>query len=450
VNSLIFAGLLLPAGALGDRYGRRGVLVAGLAVFGAAAGAAVFVSSPSALIAARAVMGVGAALVMPTTLSVITTSFPPEERGAAVGVWVGGAGGGAVLGLFASGLLLQWFSWSSFFTLNVALAVLALVGTLAVVPGSRDDRPVPLDPVGVVLSIAGIAGVVYGTIEGPTRGWTDAVTLSAFALAVVALVAFVGWELRRREPMLDPRLFQLRGFGMGSLSITVQFLAAFGFFFVVIQYLQYVADYGPLHAAAALLPLPVILIPLARAAPRIADRVGINRVDAGGLVLMAVGFVVLSLLDTGFSYWHFAAGLAVFAAGMGLAGTPATTAITSSLPGSRQGIASAVNDTSRELGGALGIALLGSLLNDRYRTQREPATRRLPTAAADHAKSSIAFVEQASPHFGAAGRVLAARAEHAYVSGLSLSLLVGAGILAVTAALVAVRAPSAHRESGDA
>src|SRR5919197_2215937 len=244
--------------------------------------------------------------------------------------------------------------------------------------------------------------------------------------------------------MLDPRLFALPGFGMGSFSITVQFLAAFGFFFVVIQYLQYVAGYAPLRTAAALLPLPVILIPLARAAPRIADRVGINRVDAGGLLLTAAGFVVLSFLGTGFSYWHFAAGLAIFAAGMGLAGTPATAAITSSLPESRQGIASAVNDTSRELGGALGIAVLGSLLNDRYRTHLEPATQHLPGTAAAHARASIAFVEQAAPRFGAAGQRLAVAAEHAYVNGLSLALLVGAGVLVLTAALVAFRGPASH------
>lgn len=446
VYALVFAGLLLPAGALGDRYGRRGVLIAGLVTFGLAAGAAVFVSSPTALIGARAVMGVGAALVMPTTLSVITTSFPPQERGAAVGVWVGGAAGGAVVGLFASGLLLQWFSWSSFFTLNVALAGLALAGTLAVVPGSRAEEPVRLDPIGVLLSIAGITGLIYATIEGPTRGWTDAVTLTAFAGATVALVAFVVWELRRRQPMLDPRLFALRGFGMGSLSITVQFLSAFGFFFVIIQYLQYVAGYGPLHAAAALLPLPIVLIPLARTAPRIADRLGLNRVDASGLGLMAIGLVVLSFLGTDFSYWYFVAGLVPFAAGMGLAGTPATAAITSSLPEARQGIASAVNDTSRELGGALGIAILGSLLNDRYRTSITPATQDLPAAAAEHAKASIAFVQQAAPHFGTAGQQLARQAEHAFVNGLSLALLAAAGILALAALLVARRAPRTHQQ----
>jgi EmrB/QacA subfamily drug resistance transporter len=447
VYALVFSGLLLPAGALGDRYGRKGVLLAGLVVFGVAAAAAVFVTSPAALIAARAVMGVGAALVMPTTLSVITTSFPPEERAAAVGVWVGGAGGGAVLGLFASGLLLEWFSWSSFFSLNVVLAVLALVGALAVVPSSRADEPVPLDPVGVVLSVTGVAAVVYATIEGPTRGWTDGVTAGAFAVAAAAIVAFLLWELRRPRPMLDPRLFKLRGFGMGSLSITVQFLAAFGFFFVVIQYLQYVAGYTPLRAAAAMLPLPVVLIPLARAAPRIAVRVGLNRVDAGGLALMAGGFVILSFLGTDFSYWLFAAGLVVFAAGMGLAGTPATAAITSSLPEARQGVASAVNDTSRELGGALGIAVLGSLLNDRYRSGVAPATGHLPAAAAAHVKSSIAFVQQAAPQFGAGGRQIAAQAAHAYVDGLGLALLTGAALLAVAALVVSLRAPRSEREA---
>jgi EmrB/QacA subfamily drug resistance transporter len=439
--ALVFAGLLLPAGALGDRYGRRGVLSAGLVVFATAAGAAVFVSSPGALIGARAVMGVGAALVMPTTLSVITTSFPPEERGAAVGVWAGGAGGGAVIGLFASGLLLQWFSWSSFFALNVGLAVLALAGTLVFVPASAAADPDPLDPVGVALSVAGIAGIVYATIEGPTRGWTNPITLGAFAAAAVALVGFVVWELRRDRPMLDPRLFALRGFAMGSLSITVQFLAAFGFFFVVIQYLQYVAGYRPLHAAAALLPLPVILIPLARAAPRIAGRVGANRVDAGGLALMAGGFVVFSFLGTHFSYWHFVAGLVPFAAGMGLAGTPATAAITSSLPQERQGIGSAVNDTSRELGGALGIAVLGSVLNDRYRSQIGPDIQHLPPAAAAHAKASIAFVEQAAGRFGTPGRTLLGHAEQAFVSGLSLAMLIAGGILVATALVVALRAP---------
>jgi EmrB/QacA subfamily drug resistance transporter len=447
VYALIFASLLLPAGALGDRFGRRVVLLAGLAVFGAAAAAAVFVSSPAALIGARAVMGVGAALVMPTTLSVLTTSFPPEERDAAVAVWVGGAGGGAVLGLFASGLLLEWFSWSSFFTLNVVLAVLAFAGTLAVVPSSRADDPAPLDPVGVVLSTAAVAAAVYATIEGPTRGWTDAVTLGSFALAAVAVVSFVVWELRRARPMLDPRLFALRGFGMGSLSITAQFLAAFGFFFVVIQYLQYVVHYSPLRAAAALLPLPLVLIPLARVAPRIGGRIGLNRVDAVGLTSMAAGFVVLSFLGTNSSYWHFAAGLVLFAAGMGLAGTPATTAITSSLPESRQGIASAVNDTSRELGGALGIAILGSLLNDRYRTHVQAATTHLPQRAAAHVKASIAFVEQAAPHFGPAGARLAAQAERAYVDGLSLALLAGAGILVVAAVVVAVRAPHSDHDT---
>ncbi len=196
-------------------------------------------------------MGLGAAAVMPVTLSVITTSFPPAERARAVGVWVGVAGGGAVIGLFGSGLLLEFFDWSSFFALNVVLGALALVGTVLVVPDSRDPHAPRLDAVGGLLSLVTVGGLVYGFIEGPGRGWSDALTVTAFVVGVLGAVAFVAWELRRTDPLLDPRLFRRAGFGMGSLTITVQFFASFGFFFIILQYLQYVADLSPLLAACA-------------------------------------------------------------------------------------------------------------------------------------------------------------------------------------------------------
>ncbi|KRC65970.1 MFS transporter [Aeromicrobium sp. Root236] len=441
--TVVFAGLLLFAGALGDRFGRRELLAAGLAVFGIAAGLGMLTSDPGQLIALRALMGMGAAAIMPTTLSIITTSFPVEQRGKAIGVWVGMAGGGAVLGLFGSGILLEFYSWSSFFGLNVALATLALLGTLVVVPSSVDEDPPRLDLVGALLSLVAVAGTVFGIIEGSDRGWGDALTLSGLAIGVLGLVGFVVWELLIDQPMLDPRLFRNRSFSAGSLTVMVQFFATFGLFFVVIQYLQFVVGRSPLEAAVALLPLPVVMIPLARNAPRIAHKVGFRRLAPLGLLFTASGLMVVSQVGADLTYWSFALGLVLFAAGMGLAGTPATTAITESLPESKQGVASAVNDTARELGSAFGIAILGSVLNQQYRDGMTEAVHGLPPAVAEGAESSIAFTQ--SPHvheMGAAGQQLVSAAQHAFVDGIGGALLIAAAIVAVTAVVVAFLAPA--------
>ena len=441
--TVVFAGLLLFAGALGDRFGRKHLLTAGLVVFGAAALAGSLTDDPTTLVVVRAVMGLGAAGIMPTTLSVITTSFPAEERPRAVGVWVGVAGGGAVLGLFATGLLLEWFAWNSFFVLNVALAVLALVGTLAVVPDSVDPAADRLDSVGAVLSLVAVTGVVLGIIEGPERGWADPLTVGALAAGVVAGGAFVLWELRHPHPLLDPRLFRLRGFSAGTLAITVQFFASFGLFFTVLQYLQFVADLSPLMAAVCLLPLPVVMIPLARNAPRVAARVGYRRIAPVGLGLSAAGLLVVSGVGTDFVYGWFAVGLVVFAMGMALAGTPSTTAITEALPHGKQGVASAVNDTARELGSALGIAILGSALNQAYRDGMAEVVASLPAQAREAALSSIAFTT--SPQVEAAGdaaRPVVEAARRAFVDGVHGALLVAAVVALVGALAVFLLAPS--------
>jgi EmrB/QacA subfamily drug resistance transporter len=441
--TVIFAGLLLFAGALGDRFGRRGLLVAGLSVFGSAAGLAMFTDDPHHLIILRALMGVGAAAIMPTTLSVITTSFPEEDRPKAIGVWVGVAGGGAILGLIGSGILLEFFSSSSFFALNVVLATLALIGTLLVVPSSVDADPPRLDIVGGLFSLVAVAGIVFGIIEGPERGWTDGLTVTGLVAGIVALAAFVMWELRVAQPMLDPRLFRSRGFSAGTLTVLVQFFATFGLFFVVIQYLQFVVGRSPLEAALSLLPLPLVMIPLARNAPRIARRVGFRRLAPVGLVLTAAGLVVISQLEVDLTYGYFALGLVLFAAGMALAGTPSTTAITESLPESKQGVASAVNDTARELGSAFGIAILGSILNSQYRSGMSDAVQGLPANAADGAQSSIAYTQSAEfEQAGTATHHVVSAAQQAFVDGISVSLLIAAGIVAVTAVAVALLAPS--------
>src|SRR5581483_8907281 len=357
--AIVFAALLLPAGAIGDRVGRKQLLLGGLALFGSVSFAALFARSPATLIGLRAGLGVAAALIMPVTLSVITTVFPPEERGKAVGTWVGVAAGGGVIGLLTSGILLHFFSWPSIFALNLALATVALIGTIAVVPATREAQPPRLDPVGTLVSVVSLAAVVFGTIEGPEHGWTSPLTLTSLLGGLAGIVVFVLWELRRDQPMLDPRNFLRRGFGAGSLSISVQFLAAFGFLFLALPYLQLVLGYSPLRAAAPLLPMALVVIPLSRFAPKIAADVGVRVTGPIGLGLMATGFIVLSTLGTAASYWHFLAGLLPFGAGMALSGSPATTAIVASLPRNKQGVASAINDVSRELGGALGIAVLG-------------------------------------------------------------------------------------------
>ena len=359
--SLVFASLLLPAGALGDRLGRRRVLLAGLTIFGVGALIATQVNDAGTLIAIRAVMGIGAALTMPTTLSIITSAFSADSRDRAVGVWAGVAGGAAIVGGLASGLLLEWFSWPSVFSLSAVLAAVAIAATLRFVPSGIGQR-VPIDAGGAVLSALGLTAIVWGFIEGPSRGWTSPTVAGAFAAGGLLLVGFVLHELRRDEPMLDPRLFALRGFGSGSLSIFTQFFALFGVIFVVLQYLQFVLGYSPLQAAAALAPASVTMMFVAPRTPRVVERFGMRRVGPLGLTTVAAGLVLASTMGVGSSYWMLGGALALLGLGVGMAGPPATTAIVTSLPDDKQGVASAVNDTAREVGGALGIAVLGSVL----------------------------------------------------------------------------------------
>jgi EmrB/QacA subfamily drug resistance transporter len=440
--AVVFAGLLLLAGALGDRLGRRPVLLVGLAVFSAAAGAALLVDDPAALIAVRAVMGLGAAAIMPSTLSIITSVFPPGERDRAVSIWAGVAGASALLGLLVSGALLEAFSWHSVFAFSSGLALFALIASTRIAPNSRLDRA-RLDVAGGALSALGLSALVYGIIEGPERGWTDPVTLAAFAAALVLIAAFVAWELRRDEPLLDPRLFRLPGFGAGTLSITVQFFAFFGFIFVILQYIQFVLGYSPLVAGLALAPMAVLMMGLSPRVPRLLERFGPARIAPLGLLSMAGGFAVFSTAGVDSGYLLLLGGLVLLGIGAALATTPATTAIVSSLPQGKQGVASAVNDAAREVGGALGIAVLGSALADRYQAGVSGAVAHAPGVLAERAHDALpAAMALADQLGGPQGASLAAQAQAAFVDGLGLAMLIAAATVAAAAVFVFWRAPS--------
>ncbi len=439
--TVALAGLLFISGAIGDRFGRRRLLISGLVLFGTLAAVAFFVTEPTTLIYLRAGMGVGAAAVMPTTLSIITTSFPEERRPHAVGIWVGVAGAGAVLGLVMSGLLLEFFSWSSFFELNVVLAVLALIGTVAVIPNSVDDEPPALDAFGAALSFLAVAALVFGIIEGPVAGWGSTEVIAALTIGVLSMALFLWWEARNDAPLLDPRLFRLRGFSTGSASLMLQFFAAFGFFFTIIQYLQIVIGFSPLQASLSILPMAIVTLPLARVAPVIAARVGYNKVGSLGLLCLGTGLLLMSFLSTDFNYWRFLAGLLVFGAGMALAGAPATAAITASLPRQKQGVASAMNDTSREFGSALGIAVLGSVLNNIYRSEVSQYDGDLPQKTRDAIESSVAAAAGITEQLGPQGAQLLSAANEAFVAGASGALRVGAFFAILGAIFVFIRAP---------
>jgi EmrB/QacA subfamily drug resistance transporter len=422
--SLAFASLLLPAGALGDRFGRRLALIVGLVIFGGGSAVAMTASSAAELIALRAVLGVGAALVMPATLSTITSTFPDDKRTKAVSMWAAVAGGAALLGLLVSGALLAVFSWPSVFGLNVVLSAIALIGTLRYVPESADPNTPRLDVGGAVIAVLALVALVYSVIEAPVHGWLAARTVVGLALAVVLLAAFTVWELHREHPLLDPRVFRNRSLSSGSLSIFVQFFAFFGYAFTILQYLQLARGYTPLLAALTVLPMALAIMPISRLAPRLTDRFGTRWMCAAGLTLIAGGLVVMAQLGEHTPYWLMLGGLLLIGTGMGAAMTPATSAITEALPKAQQGVGSALNDLSREVGGAIGIAVVGSILAASYRTHVNVAG--LPAHVATKVKSSFAI----ATHLPAP---IPDRAHAAFVSAMHISLLAAAGVAIVAA-----------------
>ncbi len=435
--SLVFAGLLFSTGALGDRYGRKGTLQFGLLLFLVSASVASASTATWQIIACRAVMGGAAALIMPATLSIIINIFPPEERTKAIAIWASITGAAGGFGPLISGWLLSHYWYGAVFLINVPIIIIALVAGRFLVPRSRDPQEARLDPVGAVLSIIGIVALVYGLIEAPDKGWTSPVTLLAFAIAIIVLTLFVLYELRIDEPMLEIRFFKNPAFSTGSGGMILVFVAMYGVMFLITQYFQLVLGYTPFEAAARLLPMAMILLCVSLMTPKLTKRHGAHRVVAVGMLSLGTGLLLLSRLSTGTPYWYIILCFMPFAAGMALAMSPMTASIMSAVPARRAGMGSAMNDATRELGAALGVAVLGSIAASRYGSEIASAVARLSGADQTEAKSSIAgALNVASTLNKPAGTALTDSAHQAFLSGVHLAVYVGAVLAFSAAALV--------------
>jgi EmrB/QacA subfamily drug resistance transporter len=438
--TLVLACLVLPAGAIGDRYGRRAVLVAGLAVFAAASALPLLLADPVWLIAARALAGAGAALVMPSTLSILTAGFAPAHRGRAVGVWAGVAGSGAVLGILGTGVLLERWSWLSVFV-GLTVAGVVLAGLACTIAESRQREHPPVDWVGAAAVAVAVAAIVFAVIEVPAHGWADPLVAATAGVGLLATVVFVVVELRSSAPLLDVRLFTHRGFGAGSLSVTIQFLVTFGVFLLLVQYLQLILGYGPLASALALAPMVVPLIVISVIAPWLSSLVGLRAMTVTGLLTIAAGLVLVSRFTVAAHYPDLLWPLLITSAGLGLCTAPATYAIVADTPEAKHGVAAAVNDAAREIGAAIGIAVAGSVLAAGYTHHIQPALPRLPEPARGPVADSLAAALQVADQAGPAAQPLAEFAKAAFVHGSSQAALALAALTAAGAIVLAVLAP---------
>jgi EmrB/QacA subfamily drug resistance transporter len=449
---LVFAGLLLTAGSLGDRFGRKGALMIGLVLFAVASASAAFSGGVTQLIISRAFMGIGAAFIMPATLSIITNIFTdPKERGRAIGIWAGVSGIGIGLGPIIGGVLLAHFWWGSVFLVNVPIVCVALVLCAVFVPTSRDPSTPRLDPVGALLSMIGLSLLLWTIIQAPERGWGSAATIGGFLASIAVIGAFAYWEMHRDQPMLDLTFFKNPRFTVANVAVTMAFFAIAGAVFIVTQMLQFILGFDPLEAGIGLLPVAIMFMVFAPIAPRIVERFGSKRLVGFGLVGGAFGLLILSTVRADSSYIHIALGLTCMSGGMSMAMPSATESIMGSVPKEKAGVGSAMNDTTRQAGGALGVAVLGSVLASGFTSE---LSRRLPRlqltgSGVARTKQSIGAAIAYADHLGGkAGATLATVARESWMHGASLALLIGSvfvfGGAALAFALLPARATHHH------
>lgn len=467
---IVFAGLILTMGSLGDRFGRKRALFWGLVIFAVGQMFAAWSTSSTELIGWRMFMGVGGALIMPATLSLLTNIFhDPAERARAIGIWAGAAASGIVFGPIIGGILLAHFWWGSVFLITVPVAVVAMVAGHYVLPHSKDPSAPQLDPVGALLSIAALVTLLWGLIEAPSAGWLSPTILVAFFVGIVLGVVFVLWELHSDHPMLDMHFFKSRRFSAANAGMTLVFFAMMGSSFLITQQLQFVMGYSPLKAGLAMTPIAVPLLILGPVSARIVERIGTKVVVGVGLVLAALGLAWMSRLTIGSDYWDLLFPMIVLASGMGLTMAPATESIMGAIPREKAGVGSAMNDTTRQMGGALGVAVIGSVLASVYRPQ--VAHNLESTVLAKVASGNGVLAHQAHQAMGAIqdqigaafavadklpggahgpiGSQVVHAAQSAFVDGFSGAVLVGAVVAMFGAAVVFAFLPARADDDQD-
>jgi EmrB/QacA subfamily drug resistance transporter len=451
--TLVFAGLLLTTGSMGDRFGRKRALRAGIMIFCAGSALSALAGSPTQLIVTRGLMGIGGALIMPSTLSILTNVFrDPRERGRAIAIWAGFSGLAVAIGPITGGILLAHFHWSSVFWVNIPIGIAAIILGHYFIPESKDPNAPKLDLPGAVMSIVGLGALLFGIIQGPSVGWTAPSVVIGFVLGVVVLSAFIVWELYTPTPMLDIKFFKNPRFTAANSSITLTFFAMFGSMFLLTQYWQFVHGYTPLEAGVRMVPFAMGMMITAPLSARLVEVVGTKRVVTLGLVVVAVSMFFLSFITVDSSYLRVIVNYTLVSIGMGLTMPPATESVMGSLPREKAGVGSAVNDTTRQVGGALGVAVIGSIVASVYASHIGDAAPALGLsgAALDASKGSLGGALDTAGSMGANGGGLVDTARVAFVDALHAGLRLGAAVVAAAAVLaymfLPARAPAEQPE----
>lgn len=458
--TLVFAGLLLTAGTLGDKYGRRFFLQLGLLIFGLSSLIAAFADTPLQLIIGRGMMGIGGACIMPATLSIITNVFPPKERTKAIGIWAAFAGIGVAIGPLTGGFLIEHFWWGSVFLVNIPFVIFGIGANAILVPESKAEKSEQIDVVGATLSIIGLTSLLYGIIFGSEKGFTSTGVLMAFVVSAIALTSFFVWESKCEHPMLQITFFKDRRFSAGALSITLIFFAMFGMSFFLTQYLQGVLGFTPLQSGARFIPFAIAMMITAPLSAKVSDKIGTKLTVVIGLTFVLIALLSMTTLHVHDTYSHVVWMMILMASGMGLTMAPATSSVMNSVPREKAGVGSAMNDTTRMVGGALGLAISGSVFASVYRSSLEKSqdiknvvtgmkdagvssskTSELLSAVSDSIGKALGVAEKVGTTNPAAGKTITDAAQYSFVQGMHAGLYVSATATVVAILVAAVWLP---------